>query len=120
MTGTRNEITNVLIQTVTPHITLVSEPPVKNRLQCHPLDGHLQDIRSWLAKSPQISLKKKNHHNTHTHLSTVCMVLSLVYVQEASQAEICDFHMVGVPHQNIPGCQISVDQSDILQVTHSL
>ena len=55
-----------------------------------------------------------------SYLSSLGVILGLVYVEQAGKAEVCDLHVVWVFHKNVAGGQISVDQPDLLQVTHAL
>lgn len=54
------------------------------------------------------------------HLSSISVILCLVYVQQTGQAEVRDLHVVWVLHQNVAGGQISVDQPNVLQIIHPL
>ena len=54
------------------------------------------------------------------YLPSISVILCLIYIEQTGQTKVCDLYMVRVLHQNISGSQISVDQPDILQITHPL
>lgn len=60
------------------------------------------------------------HGERSAHLSSVCVVLLLVGVQEARQAEVCDLDVVGGFDEHVPRGQVSVHQPPLLQVHHAL
>lgn len=112
-------VSGVLTLTVAPHVTLMSEPPVQNWLQGHPLNRHLEKTE----KRRQLGLIVRADASTRgalSHLPSISMIFGLVYIEQTGQSKVGDLHVVWVLHQDIASSQISVHQADFLQITHAL
>lgn len=48
------------------------------------------------------------------------MVFFLVSTEQFGQPKICDLDMLWGLHQDIPGCQVTVNQAPIFQIVHAL
>ena len=75
-----------------PDVTLVCEDSLRNAFQGQPFNGHL---------------------------ATMCLVFILIEVEQLGQSKVSDLDTVGSLDQNIPGCQVSVDQPHVLKMSHA-
>ena len=48
------------------------------------------------------------------------VVIALLTLQEASQAEVADLEMIILGHQDVPGCKVTVHDVLAAQVHHGL
>lgn len=55
-----------------------------------------------------------------SHLPSISVIFCFINVQQSGQPKICNLHMIWALHQDIPGSQVPVNQTDILQVAHAL
>lgn len=55
-----------------------------------------------------------------TNLSTICVVLFLICIEELGQTKVCDLYMLRSLHEDISRCQVTVYQVTLLQVVHTL
>lgn len=55
-----------------------------------------------------------------TNLSTICVVLFLICIEELGQTKVCDLYMLRSLHEDISRCQVTVYQVTLLQVVHAL
>ena len=78
----------MIVQTHYLHITLDSEDLFKNRLRSHPLDWQFLPFLYFV------------------HLT----------VQLAHQTKVAYFESFTMPHQNVPCCQVSVDEALLSKV----
>lgn len=93
-------VSGVLTLTVAPHVTLMSEPPVQNRFQGHPLNRHLKKTEKRRQLGPIVRADASTRVES-SHLPSVSMIFSLVYIEQTGQSEIGDLHVVWILHQDI-------------------